>query len=131
MKKKMLILGGTGLIGSTLAVYSKNLYDIHLTTHENTSDNNFVSSKLDLIKERSKIPLLIKDVNPDVVVHTVAYPSVDFCETNFADAKLLHVDITKDVSIACNDVNTTSFDNVIDFGNISINTNSDDSITFS
>jgi dTDP-4-dehydrorhamnose reductase len=106
MKKKMLILGGTGLIGSTLAVYSKNLYDIHLTTHENTSDNNFVSSKLDLIKERSKISLLIKDVNPDVVVHTVAYPSVDFCETNFADAKLLHVDISKDVSITCNDIDS-------------------------
>tara|TARA_B110000438_G_scaffold280431_1_gene305705 strand:- start:78 stop:974 length:897 start_codon:yes stop_codon:yes gene_type:complete len=106
MKQKMLIIGGNGLIGSTLAFSSKNLYDIHLTTHEHTSNTNFISSKLDLINERSKIPILIKDVNPDVIVHTVAYPSVDFCETNFTDAKLLHVDITKDVSIACKDIDS-------------------------
>jgi dTDP-4-dehydrorhamnose reductase len=106
MKQKMLILGGNSLIGSTLSGYSKDLYDIHVTTYENTVPSNINSSKLDLIKDRIKIPSIIKDVNPDVVVHTVAYPNVDFCETNYSDAKLLHVDITKDVSLACNDVDS-------------------------
>ena len=46
---------------------------------------NFPVSKIDLIKNQSDILELIKDYRPDFVVHAVAYPSVDFCESN--DAK--------------------------------------------
>jgi dTDP-4-dehydrorhamnose reductase len=106
MKQKLLIIGGTSLIGSTIAFNAQNLYDIHVTTHTSSTNIDFPSSKLDLIKDREKIPKIIKDVNPDIVIHTVAYPSVDFCEENPYAAKLLHVDITKDISLLCNEINS-------------------------
>ena len=54
MKQKLLIIGGTSLIGSTIAFNAQNLYDIHVTTHTSSTNIDFPSSKLDLIKDREK-----------------------------------------------------------------------------
>ena len=62
---------------------------------------NFPVSKIDLIKNRSGILELIKDYRPDFVVHAVAYPSVDFCESNKQMADVLHIKITDDIAKTC------------------------------
>lgn len=62
------------------------------------------ASKIDLLKESLAIIKLIKNLKPDVVIHTVAYASVDFCESNPEMANLLHVDITHDIAKACRDM---------------------------
>ena len=48
---------------------------------------------------------MIKNFNPDVVVHTVAHSSVDLCETDQKLAEILHVDITKDITESCHLIN--------------------------
>jgi len=90
MLSKMLIIGGSGLIGSTLVSYALSKYSIHVTVHEEQfAVDNIPSTQINLMKERSKIIDLIKDLKPNVVVHTAAHPSVDLCEIDHEKADLL------------------------------------------
>jgi dTDP-4-dehydrorhamnose reductase len=105
--KKLLIIGGSGLVGSTLIKYARNIFDIHITI--NKTESSFVdipNTKIDLIANKSKITNLIKRVHPDVVVHTASHSSVDLCETDKNLADLLHVDITKDIAKSCSLINS-------------------------
>ena len=105
MTKKILIIGASGLVGSTVANYASKNYDLHLVNNKTDfSLQNFPVSKIDLIKNRSDILELIKDYRPDFVVHAVAYPSVDFCESNKQMADILHVKITDDIAKTCSNI---------------------------
>ncbi len=107
MLPKMLIIGGSGLVGSTLMQYAVTNYDISATFNQNKMDfNNISFIKIDLLQNRSAIIDLIKDLNPDVVINTTAHSSVDLCESNPELADLLHVDVAKDIAITCSDINS-------------------------
>ena len=104
MKKKLLIIGGASLVSSTIINEFKNIYDIHLTFNKTQVDSNFPQTKLNLLDNHDEIPSIIHNLNPDVVINTVAYPDVDFCETHPNDANLLHVSITSDLVSICSDI---------------------------
>ena len=105
MTKKILIIGASGLVGSTVANYASKNHDLYLVNNKTDfSLHNFPVSNIDLIKNRSGILALIKDYRPDFVVHTAAYPSVDFCESNKQMTDLLHVKITGDIAKACSSI---------------------------
>ncbi len=107
MKKKLLIIGGSGLLGSTLTNYTKLTYDVHITYNKNFPTNPSVNSTcLDLLDDRTKIINLIKSLKPDTVIHTAAHPSVDICETNHKIADTLHVDVTQDIVNICNSIDS-------------------------
>ena len=98
MKKKILIFGGSGLVGSTFINYAKDFFDVSYTYNTNNFKiDNTKSLKIDLLSDSEKIPTLIKQHNPDVIVHMVAFPSVDFCEENRELAAELHVNVTKKI----------------------------------
>lgn len=110
MKSKLLIIGGSGLIGSTLIEYALNDYNIHATYNKNPIQNTLIkSTKIELLDDRTKIIHLIKTLNPDIVVHTAAHPSVDLCETDHKIADSLHVDVTQDIVNICSEINAKLF----------------------
>ena len=106
MKKKLLLIGGASLVGSTIINEFKNDYDIHLTYNKTPVNSNFSQTKLNLLDDRNQISSVITNLNPDVVVNTVAYPNVDFCETHHDEANLLHVSITDDLVSVCSDISS-------------------------
>ena len=107
MKKKLLIIGGSGLLGSTLTDYTKVSYNVHITYNKNFPiDSSVNSTSLDLLDNRVKIIDLIKSLKPDVVIHTAAHPSVDICEINHKIADMLHVDVTQDIVDTCHSINS-------------------------
>lgn len=107
MKKKLLIIGGSGLLGSTLTDYTKVSYNVHITYNKNFPiDSSVNSTSLDLLDNRAKIIDLIKSLKPDVVIHTAAHPSVDICEINHKIADMLHVDVTQDIVDTCHSINS-------------------------
>ena len=106
MKKKLLIIGGASLIGSSIINQFKNDYEIHLTFNKTPVNSNFSQTKLNLLDERNQISSVITDLNPDIVVNTVAYPNVDFCETHHDEANLLHVSITNDLVSICKKISS-------------------------
>jgi dTDP-4-dehydrorhamnose reductase len=107
MKKKILIIGGSGLLGNTLTDYTKVSYNVHITYNKNFPiDSSVNSTSLDLLDNRVKIIDLIKSLKPDVVIHTAAHPSVDICEINHKIADMLHVDVTQDIVDTCHSINS-------------------------
>tara|TARA_Y100000310_G_scaffold333621_1_gene411551 strand:+ start:8881 stop:9795 length:915 start_codon:yes stop_codon:yes gene_type:complete len=107
MPKKLLIIGGTGLVGSTIIKYATKDYKIFATENNTPIVNPNVSSiKLDLLTDRKRVIDYIEKIKPSAVIHTVAFPSVDFCETNHELTDLLHVKITKEISEICNTINS-------------------------
>ena len=105
--KKLLIIGGNGLVGSTLVKYAKTKYDIHITINKNKSVFSDVSTtKIELINDQTSMIDLIKNFNPDVVVSTAAHSSVDFCETDQKLANALHVDAINYIAKVCKQIDT-------------------------
>jgi dTDP-4-dehydrorhamnose reductase len=103
----MLIIGGSGLVGSTLASYAASDYRLHVTVNKNELKLDNVSMiKIDLLEKRQPLLDLIKNLNPDVVINTVAHANVDLCETDHQTAELLHIDVTRDIANACKDINS-------------------------
>jgi len=98
LKKRILVLGGTGLVGSTFINSSKDLFEIFYTYNNNLVDFDKITSyKIDLLTDIEQLSSIMDDIKPDVVIHTVAYPSVDFCETNHELADKLHVHATQTI----------------------------------
>lgn len=105
MKKKLLIIGGSGLVGSSLIKSAFKSYDIHFTYNKNKSIIQGIDGiPIDLTKDRTKIISLIQSLKPDVTIHTAAHSSVDHCEIDHNSADLLHVTITNDIASSCNSV---------------------------
>lgn len=105
MRSKILIIGGSGLVGSTLLQYGMPNYDIHVTINKSKVELQHVSfSQIDLLIDRSTVTKLITSMKPIAVINTAAYPSVDFCEINPELSTLLHVDVPRDIALACKDV---------------------------
>jgi len=104
LKSKLLIIGGSGLVGSTLLQHASPNYDIHFTYNTNKiTFDNVSSTQINLFDNQKRIIDLIKEIQPDIVVNTAAHSSVDLCETDHKIADKLHVDITHDITQACKD----------------------------
>ena len=67
--KKMLITGATGFVGSRVAEYYKNNYEILAPTHEEMN-----------ITEEASVLQYFKTYKPDIVVHCAAISDVGTCE---------------------------------------------------
>src|SRR3989344_1943628 len=76
---KVLVTGGSGLLGSAVSAYFRDYYDV-------ISTNDF-----------------IKKQKPDAIVHTAAIVSVDACEKNPKAAYNLHVEGARNIVQATKD----------------------------
>jgi len=97
---KVLVLGGSGVIGSKLIKY--------FTDKGNDVEFTYLTNKMPLLKgnkleitHKSSTIDLITRINPDVVIHTVALTNVDLCETNNTLADSINIDGTKNVIEGC------------------------------
>ena len=107
MSKKLLIIGGASLVGSTIIDYATKDYEIFATENTVPINNPKISSlKLDLLADRKQIINYIEKIKPLAVIHTVAFPNVDFCESNHELTDLLHVKVTEDISEICSKVDS-------------------------
>ena len=80
MKKKILITGGRGYIGSVLAVNLKKKYSIYAL--DKVDRNFFVKKKINYIKcnllNYSKTRKIIEKIKPEIIIHLAAQSTVDF-----------------------------------------------------
>lgn len=97
-KKKILITGVNGLLGKDIysvfnAISDYDIYGIgRKSATVTTLGNNYI--QLDLT-ELEKVEQLIKNLNPDIIVHCAAYTKLDDCEKNKEYAYKMNVKVTE------------------------------------
>ena len=92
---KLLITGSKGQIGYYL---QKALSDEHLELF--LTDRNNMD-----ITDYEQTNSTVATIKPDIIIHSAAYTSVDACETNPNEAYRVNALGTRNLAIACNNVN--------------------------
>jgi dTDP-4-dehydrorhamnose reductase len=96
---KILIIGGSGMIGSKMIHFFKKFHSVSYTFFKHPipySDGYFLE-----ISKKQKTIELISKLNPDLVVHTAALTNVDLCQTNQELANKINVEGTQNIVDAC------------------------------
>ena len=88
MKKKILIFGGTGLLGTNLVYNLQKKFEIILNFH----NKKFFSKHIKYIKiintkniDIKEIEEKIQTVNPNIIINCVANTDLEYCEENKDD----------------------------------------------
>ncbi len=98
---KLLVIGGSGLLGYKVAKMASNEHETFLTyNYRSIQVEGCTALKLDKCDRKAVFELLEK-IKPDVVVDTAALHNVDYCETHPEEAWKVNVEGTRNVAEAC------------------------------
>ena len=101
---KLLVIGGSGLLGYKVAKMASNEHETFLTyNYRFIQIEGCTALKLDKCDRKAVFELLEK-INPDVVIDTAALHNVDYCETHPEEAWKVNVEGTRNVAEACKKV---------------------------
>jgi len=96
-RKKLLITGISGLLGSNLAYYFKDRYAILglYNTHP-VEINGIQTQKTDILSVNS-LKNVMKYFHPDIIIHCASLTDIDYCETSKENTDLVNVLGTKNI----------------------------------
>ena len=99
--EKILVMGATGLLGSTLVEFLKNLtnYQVITHSHKKEADFNFDVSKF---QETNK---LISKIKPDAIINLIGLTSVEECQNNPNLAYLLNCKTVENIVTSISNAN--------------------------
>lgn len=90
-KKRLLITGVSGLLGNNLAFCLKDKYDILGLYHGHRVEIEGVRTRGADITSEDSVDSIMKEFDPDVIIHCAAISDVDFCEDNQESAHRVNV----------------------------------------
>lgn len=114
--RKVLITGHTGMLGQSIVKRLSDLKDLELFGVSRTNQlasESVVEFQLDLSDEH-EVNKLLKDVRPDLIVHTAAFTNLQYCEKNKRQAQQLHINLTRNLSSNPGPIVYISTDSVFD-----------------
>ena len=86
----VLITGGSGLLGSNLALDYARGYRVHATFYKNPVKLNAVEFHLVNLVDESKVRKLL-NIKPNLIIHSAGLADVDYCQSNPREAFKVHV----------------------------------------
>jgi len=99
---KLFVLGGSGLIGNAIVKKAKDEFDVLTTYYRNSvAIDNVNSFECYFPNDLDKLEEVVKKEKPDVVVNTIGYSNIDFCESNKNNTEMLHVETTERICNIC------------------------------
>jgi dTDP-4-dehydrorhamnose reductase len=94
---RILICGGSGLLGRDLCKLLSNKNINYLATYNNNKIENGV--KIDIINDFEK---LVLSYEPNICINCIVERQVDKCETDWINTKYVNIDIPNHISAICN-----------------------------
>ena len=101
--KKLLVTGGSGLLGSKIACLGMKNFEVVATCNRNPVKTDYALIPLD-ITQKEAVMREIQKIRPDYVIHTAALTDVDYCEDHRKEAREINVDGTRNVAFACREL---------------------------
>ena len=103
VKMKILITGGTGLLGKALIETVNSDYEIIATFLGNydVEDNQQVKYKKMDIRDKDGYKNLFKGFKPNVIIHAASIGSPDYAEKNRNETWVINVDATQNIIENC------------------------------
>ena len=95
-KRKILVTGGSGLVGSYLLPHLNGKYDLYVTTNK-TPTICGKNIPLDLLQIQN-VSVKIREIKPDVIINLAAFTDVDGCEINHDLSMQLNRDLVATLS---------------------------------
>ncbi|MDE1828865.1 MAG: NAD(P)-dependent oxidoreductase [Thaumarchaeota archaeon] len=97
MKKKLLVLGASGLTGYKIVKAAHSTFDIYGTFNVRpVKFGNCNTFQLDLTK-KDDVARVFSEIKPDLVINTTALHNVDYCEENHEQALLANTEAVKHI----------------------------------
>jgi len=101
---KLMIIGGSGLLGGHLIQFSKNEFNVVATYNNHPFKIKDCKSVHMDITDMNKTENTILKERPDLVILTAAQRNVDYCERNQKEVKKINIEGVKNVALASNKV---------------------------
>lgn len=103
--RRILITGGSGLLGLNWALNDRENYEVVLALHNReVSLKNTTSLKVSF-NSLQNIKRCFEEIKPDLIVHTAGITSVENCEKNPQAANIVNTNLASNISLACSDLN--------------------------
>ena len=99
-KERLLVTGGSGLLGSNIARMSSKNFEVFASY--NSHPNQIYECRflpLD-IRGKQQVISVFEEIKPDLVIHTAAIIDVDYCEDHAMEALKTNVEGTDNVTLA-------------------------------
>lgn len=93
--KKVLITGSRGMLGKDIVRTLSTINDYTIYAINRKIDTSVTNSYDIDMRDHEKILSVVKDINPDVIIHAAALVDVDFCEKNKKIAYDINVNASK------------------------------------
>jgi dTDP-4-dehydrorhamnose reductase len=103
--KRILITGGSGLLGINWALNDRKNYEVVLVLHNREVSLSKTSSFYASFDSIDSIKRCIQEIKPDIVIHTAGITSVENCEKDPITAGIVNTDLASNISIACSVLN--------------------------
>lgn len=101
MREALLVTGGSGLLGLNWALTSRSRYSVTVGLHSKLINIKGVNSRQLNLGSVNSLVKAFEQLEPSVVVHTVALTSVEACEIDRGLAQHLNVELAVNVASAC------------------------------
>jgi len=105
MKKSVLITGGSGLLAINWARAVCNDHKVILLLHSRRISLPGITVGVALLDSLEACIEVLDKYKPDIVIHTAGLTNVEECESNKELAQATNVDLARNISIACSNVN--------------------------
>jgi len=105
MKKKVLITGGSGILGVNWALSVRDKYEVTLLLHHTKIFLPGVEISYGSLNTSDECLSLLAKHQPHIVIHTVGLTDIEKCEAEPRLARKINVDLARNIAIACNQEN--------------------------
>lgn len=96
--KKVIITGGSGLLGANLCYLFRKRFDTFFTFNKNPIKiENCSGINLDLT-DFKKTKEVFKKINPKLIIHCAALTNVDYCEEHPKETKIINYKVTENIA---------------------------------
>jgi dTDP-4-dehydrorhamnose reductase len=104
-KRRLMITGGSGLLGSNLARRATENFRVFATHHTRTAQiPGCIFIPLN-ITNRQEVMAATGDIKPDVIIHTAALVNVDYCQGHPDESLKINAAGTENMAIAAREYN--------------------------